>query len=339
MPIYVTDSLHPDSWRDFVNGNPDANVFHSPDFQDIFTHSSKYVPHAFFLVEEKRVMAAVTAVQTNILGARLAGLASRAVVYGGILIDSAVTDKYLQRHIPLLMGAFNKALSKRVLYAEIRNVSKADRVIPAVINSGFKFAPHLNCLIHMEDGSEIIWSSLSQSLRKAIRQAEKRSIEILELQSPELLPAFHELVSETYAKVHIPCFEKVLFKHAWDELFPKGMLRVTLAKHEEKFIAARAALVFNGRVFDWFAGSSSAGDILRANALLAWDMIRWGCGNGLKIFDFGGAGDPNKPYGVRDFKMKFMGELVNFGRFKNIYSYPKYAAGYLAYNTLKKLLY
>ena len=45
----------------------------------------------------------------------------------------------------------------------------------------------------------------------------------------------------------------------------------------------------------------------------------WGIDNNYEIFDFGGAGDPNKPYGVRDHKLKFSGELIEFGRFEKIH--------------------
>jgi serine/alanine adding enzyme len=32
------------------------------------------------------------------------------------------------------------------------------------------------------------------------------------------------------------------------------------------------------------------------------------------VFDFGGAGRPDEPYGPREFKSKFGGELVDYGR-------------------------
>jgi dTDP-D-glucose 4,6-dehydratase len=51
-----------------------------------------------------------------------------------------------------------------------------------------------------------------------------------------------------------------------------------------------------------------------ANELLKWHILHWGAENGYRVYDFGGAGKPDEPYGVRDFKAKFGGELVNFGR-------------------------
>jgi serine/alanine adding enzyme len=43
--------------------------------------------------------------------------------------------------------------------------------------------------------------------------------------------------------------------------------------------------------------------------------LQWGAENGYRLYDFGGAGKPGEVYGVRDFKAKFGGRLVEYGRF------------------------
>ena len=48
-------------------------------------------------------------------------------------------------------------------------------------------------------------------------------------------------------------------------------------------------------------------------------------------YDFGGAGWPNVPYGVRDFKASFGGELVCYGRYRKVYSRWKMALAERAY--------
>jgi lipid II:glycine glycyltransferase (peptidoglycan interpeptide bridge formation enzyme) len=45
-----------------------------------------------------------------------------------------------------------------------------------------------------------------------------------------------------------------------------------------------------------------------------WHILKWGAENHYCIYDFGGAGKPGEHYGVRDFKAKFGGELVCYGR-------------------------
>jgi lipid II:glycine glycyltransferase (peptidoglycan interpeptide bridge formation enzyme) len=53
--------------------------------------------------------------------------------------------------------------------------------------------------------------------------------------------------------------------------------------------------------------------------MLTWHVLSWGVSNGYRLYDFGGAGKPGEDYGVRLFKAKFGGELVNFGRFVNVH--------------------
>ena len=55
------------------------------------------------------------------------------------------------------------------------------------------------------------------------------------------------------------------------------------------------------------------------NDLIPWEVFLWGKEHGFELFDFGGAGKPNKPYSVRDYKLKFGGELVNYGRFEKVH--------------------
>ena len=47
--------------------------------------------------------------------------------------------------------------------------------------------------------------------------------------------------------------------------------------------------------------------------------MRWGIVNGIKVFDWLGAGKPNKEYGVRDFKLEYGGKVVEFGRYEKIH--------------------
>ena len=56
-----------------------------------------------------------------------------------------------------------------------------------------------------------------------------------------------------------------------------------------------------------------------------------------EVFDFGGAGQPNVPYGVRDHKMKFGGDLVNLGRFEIVHNRFLYELANFGFKMKKKL--
>lgn len=339
MPIEVVESVSDDEWDDFVGGNPRSNIFHTREYFECFRSASRYVTHSFFLREDGGVTACLIALQAKILGSALERLASRSVVFGGILCSSEVDQRYIGRHIGKLVRAYDDSLGGRALYSEVRNISDATPLILPFVENKHRFVPHLNYLVDLTRGEEEIWGGVSQAIRRGIRSTLKKGVGIVELSDESGIEPFYKLVSNTYAKVHIPCFEPEIFRNAWRTLSASGRLRIIFAEHEGRSIAARAALIYRGRVFDWFAGSSPEGDVLKANPLLAWDMIKWGCDHGLEVFDFGGAGDPNRPYSVRDFKSRFQGRLVNFGRFVKVYAPVRYALGYVAYNAIRRWLF
>ena len=67
-------------------------------------------------------------------------------------------------------------------------------------------------------------------------------------------------------------------------------------------------------VYGWYGGVDRAYGSYIPNELLTWHILQWGAEHGYRMYDFGGAGEPDEEYGVRDFKAKFGGELVSFGR-------------------------
>ena len=98
-------------------------------------------------------------------------------------------------------------------------------------------------------------------------------------------------------------------------------------------------LVYNETIYDYYAGAYSSFYKKYPNHLIPWEVFKWGNKNDYLIFDFGGAGKPNIPYGVRDYKKKFGGDFVNYGRFTNIHKKNMYMIakfGFLLWKKIKK---
>ena len=71
--------------------------------------------------------------------------------------------------------------------------------------------------------------------------------------------------------------------------------------------------------------------------MATWSGIQFAAESGHKCFDMMGAGAPGDGgYGVRDFKAKFGGTLVEYGRFKYICNKPLYALGKLGVRLMKR---
>jgi len=95
-------------------------------------------------------------------------------------------------------------------------------------------------------------------------------------------------------------------------------------------------LCYKELVYAWYAGSDSAYFDKRPNDFLTWQVMLWSKANSYKVFDFGGAGNPTVDYGVRNYKMKFGGELVHFGRFEKTHKTLFMFIGRKLYRLYKK---
>jgi hypothetical protein len=56
------------------------------------------------------------------------------------------------------------------------------------------------------------------------------------------------------------------------------------------------------------------------------------------VFDFGGGGRADEEYGVRDFKAKFGGELVNYGRNVCVHGPVRLALSRAGYRLTRRFL-
>ena len=109
------------------------------------------------------------------------------------------------------------------------------------------------------------------------------------------------------------------------------MVRCFNAIYEGKLVGTIWLLFYGDRAYNWYLGSLSEHLDKCPNDLLVWYSIKYAINNGFEIFDMGGAGKPDEIYGVRDFKKKFGGTEVCYGRYKCIYNN-------FTYSTIMKLL-
>ncbi len=128
------------------------------------------------------------------------------------------------------------------------------------------------------------------------------------------MAACFRLVRRSYRLAGVPLSDISLFESAQEILLPRGMVRFSLAMVGSSPAAASIDLLFKRVIYGWYGGLDRRYAAFLPNELLTWSILKWGAENGYRHYDFGGAGRPDERYGVRDFKAKFAGEPVSFGR-------------------------
>jgi lipid II:glycine glycyltransferase (peptidoglycan interpeptide bridge formation enzyme) len=69
--------------------------------------------------------------------------------------------------------------------------------------------------------------------------------------------------------------------------------------------------------------------------MAVWSLIEYGLSYGIKQLDFMGIGNEGNNYGVREFKMRFSKNVVDYGRFGRRNNKLLYILAELGYNLLR----
>ena len=314
----------------FVFAHPHANFFQSTYYHSVCQNSNKIESNYIVAYNQNIIVGilfVVTQYQFNLPVLKF--LSSRNLIWGGPLVqnnDIEITEK--------LYIYYNKAFSN-VIYTQIRNLVDTSYCMPLLKKNGFDYEPHLNILINLEAPIEELWKGVHSKRRNEIRRATKEGTTFAAKNDLASLIASHEILKEVYNRAKLPLPDLRYF----EELFLNNSLKIFTALHNEKIIGCMLCIAYKDILFDYYAGAYSKFYDKYPNDLLPWEVFKWAKEQGYKTFDFGGAGKPDIPYGVRDYKMKFGGELVNFGRYEKIY-YPALfkivSFGFKIYSNLKK---
>jgi len=311
--ITIQNSLKEDRWSDFVQNHPDGNIFHTPEMFQVFNQTKGCSPQLWAALNEERVLALLLPVHVTLLDKPLfRRFTTRSVAYGSVLcVPGEEGDAALSE----LLQAYTADAKHTTLFTELRNLSDLTPCQPALQKHGFIYEDHLNYLINLDRPTEEIMQSFSRRTRKKIRRELKRDkVVVKQATQQSEVDVCYALLQQTYKAVRVPLTDRSLFEAAFDVLGPKDMIRFTLAYVDDSPAAVSVDLFFKGVLYGWFGGLDRAFRSYLPNELLTWHLIQWGAGNGFHTLDFGGAGKPDEEYGVRDFKAKFGGDLVCYGR-------------------------
>jgi hypothetical protein len=333
----IVNSLDENVWHNFVNEHPQSNIFHTPETFQVFKRAEGYYPELWAAVNRDGYpLAILLPVKVTLRIGPLDKLTTRSIAYGSVL--SANSPEGLEALI-LLLSVYKTQSDKNSLFTELRNVSDLSSLQGVLEECEFVFEDHLNYLINLERSPEALLQSFNQNTRKRIRRALRQGkVTVTMATERDHVAICYEQFRKSYTNARIPLADKSLFEAAYDFLHSKGMIQFFLAWIDNECIAASAELIYKDCIYGWFGGVDRDYSSFVPNELLMWHILKWGAENGFKIYDFGGAGKQEEKYGVRDFKAKFGGNLVRYGRNMYVRSKARLAFSKLAYEFYRKSL-
>jgi hypothetical protein len=323
------DEINPMQWQTLLDQSATATFFQSRECFDFYNSLSFLKPFVYGVSENDTlvgILCGYIIADGNVLKRFFS---RRAIVPGGVLLSPDASEAAVKQ----LLGKAKTELSRKAIYLELRNYNDYTAFRPAMERAGFEYRPHLNFHVDTPD-VETASKQLSSTKRRDVKLSRKEGADWAETTDINDLKAYYGILHNLYeTRIKTPLFPFEFFEKLTRQ--PNGKLFVI--KYKGQVIGGSVCMVLPGNtVYEWFVcGLDGQVKNIFPSTLATWAAIEYAASNGYARFDMMGAGKPDEGYGVREFKSKFGGELVEHGRFLFVCNPRLYALGKYIVKKLK----
>ena len=333
LRIIENNNIDADAWADLTKRSFVATWFQTSEAYT-FLDSLSFLEAFAYAIESEGQLKGVVVGYIQKDGGKLKQLFSkRAIVLGGPLLSDDITDD----EFGFLLMALKNSLKKKAIFIEMRNFNDYHAWQTVLARSGFVYEPHYDVQVDTSS-MEMVNGKLDRNRKRNIKKALENGIVIDENPTADDLKRFYLMLDELYStKVKTPLFPFEFFERL--RSCPSSLL-IMAKKTDGELIGGIACVVFDHRaVYAWLAcGDDANNKLLSPSVMVNYAGVCYAAEHGISKFDFMGAGKPDDGgYGVRDFKLKFGGELVEYGRNVYVCNRLLFGIGKMGVKILKKL--
>lgn len=262
----------------------------------------------------------------------------RAIIIGGpLLADDATEEEVvtLLNGVKIVLFAKEKGMLERPIYIETRNFHDYSPWRPVFEQCGWRYEEHLNFQVDCTNWT-LVEENIGRHRKKYIRLSLRDGATIVENATIEQVREYYGLLQHLYkTKVKMPLQPWEFF----EKLYRLSSCKYVLVEFEGKIVGGSVCmLLLDKGVYEWFAcGNDGVFKNIHPSSVTKYAGMKFAAENGFPIFDMMGAGKPNEPYGVRDFKAEFGGKEVEYGRFVRVFKPLLFAIGKIGVKILKKI--
>ena len=319
--ILTYDLIDRQQWSELVRTSETGTWFQSPEAYDFFASLPELMEPFVYGVERAGKLCAVcVGYVTKEPNPIKQFFTRRAIIIGGVVVAANCAKE----DIVILLNYVRKELKPKSIYIETRNFNDYSPWKEAFEAAGFVYKPHLN--FHVDPATNNLSDNRKRQLKKsdAVVSEGVNELEIRE---------WYEVLSELYrTKVKTPLWPIDFFLEAYRQ----GIAKFLLVKHEGRIIGGSMVVADERTVYEWFeCGLNAECKDQYPSVMATWGGIQLAHQSGCTRYDMMGAGEPGVPYGVRDFKAEFGGQMVEHGRFLCVCKPMLYRLGVCVVKILK----
>mgnify|MGYP002623015570 FL=1 len=331
MNLVEVNDINRDAWAELARRSSVATWFQTEEAYRFFDSLSFLEAFAFGVENEGKLKAVVVGyVQKD--GGRLKQFFSRrAIITGGPLLADDISDDELR----CLLNTLKDRLKQKVIYIETRNFNDYSHWRGVFGECGFGYESHYD--IHVDTSSmDVVNERMGKSRKRDIRVSMRDGASVVVEPTIEQVRSCYSILRELYlTKVKTPLFPIEFF----EKLYLMDSSAFLLVEYEGKIIGGTVCVGIGGKIlFEMYAcGKDGVYKNIFPSELATYAGLQYAAEQGCLRFDMMGAGKPDDGgYGVRDFKLKFGGKLVEYGRYHYVCNHLLYGIGKLGVKILKK---
>ncbi len=316
----IVQEIARQKWSDFVYRHPKGNIFQTPEMYEVYLKTKNYQPFFLSVISNSgEVLAVLLSVVQREAKGILGELTARSIILGGPLVINDERDIF-----ELILNAYDEIAGKRAIYSQFRNMYNMEGFADIFSNLGYLLEDHLDILIDLTKPIDLLWREIHSTRRKQIKRASRRGLRVKVLEKLRDIEKPYSIILEVYKNAKLPIVDPSMFAAANDILSSHGMVVYFVALDDDEIVGVRYILAYRDILYDWYGGSLREYLTKYPNDIIPWEIFKWGKEKGYRMFDFGGAGRPGRKYGVRNYKKRFGGKIVNYGRLQKTHKPLKF---------------
>ena len=308
IQLLTYEQIDKQLWRELIQSSPVATWFQTDEAYRFYQSVGGMQAFAYGVSEESRLVGMVVGYTTQEKCILKQYFTARTIIPGGPLLSQEISNQALST----LLIALKKQL-ENTIYIESRNYNDYSPWKDIFESYGFKYKKHLN--FHVDTSNiDLAQSRIGKHRWKYIRLSMRDGASIVENPTIEQVRTFYDILVDLYrTKVKTPLWSWEFF----EQLYHLPSAKYILVELDDQIVGGTVLVgLADKAVYEWYAcGLDNCRDDIRPLSVAIWGELQYAANNGYPLFDFMGAGKPDEPYGVRDFKAEFGGELVEHGRF------------------------
>src|SRR4051794_6836793 len=185
------------AWDRYVLEHPRGSIFHTSEMVRAYGDAKGYKPLALASVApDGRIAAMLVAVRVQTLPPPMGGISSRSIFYSEPLCDD---DPASIEALVQLIATHDRLVRRKVLFTEVRPLYAPGPERIALDRCGYKYLDYLNLLIDVTQPVDRLWGDLHKSVQRAVRQCERRGLEVREVDGSVAIDQLYPLLKASYA--------------------------------------------------------------------------------------------------------------------------------------------